>query len=99
MQPMRSPWQARAGADGEPAVPHGSRVKVRLQHPGGFSVDRIPAWVRWATVEAKMGARYDGVHWAPPPGERHAWCAWLRTGQSHTLAQPLDHDQVTCVPG
>ena len=20
-----------------------------------------------------MGARYDGVHWDPPPGERHQW--------------------------
>ena len=75
---VRTPGVLRkrcAGADGAPAVPHGSRVKVRLQHPGGFSVDRIPAWIRWATQEAQMGAHYNGVHWAPPADERYTWCA------------------------
>ena len=65
-----------ADPSGRPAIEHGSRVKVRLQHPGGWWVDRVPAWVRWATVEAgKMGAKYDGIHWDPPPGQRHEWCA------------------------
>ncbi len=66
------------GADpqGKPAIAHGSRVKVRLQHPGGWFVDRVPAWIRWATVEPnKMGAKYDGIFWDPPSSERHAWWA------------------------
>ena len=67
-------WRG-AGADGAPAIPHGSRVKVRLEHPGGFSVDRIPAWIRWATQEKGLGAHYNGVYWAPPADQRYAWCA------------------------
>ncbi len=76
--PLRLPREAGgggAGADGRPAVAHGSRVKVRLALPGGGSVDRIPAWIRWATVEPRMDAKYDGVLWDPPAGERHQWCA------------------------
>ena len=65
-----------ADPSGRPAIEHGSRVKVRLQHPGGWWVDRVPAWVRWATVETgKMGAKYDGIHWDPPQGQRHELCA------------------------
>jgi len=60
------------GPDGSPAIPHGSRVKIRLQHPGGWWVDRLPAWIRWATVEpGVMGAKYDGIYWDPP--ETHKW--------------------------
>ena len=50
-------------------------MKIRLQHPGGWFVDRVPAWIRWATVEPnKMGAKYDGIFWDPPAPARHAWC-------------------------
>ena len=53
-------------------------MKVRLQHPGGWWVDRVPAWVRWATVEpGKMGAKYDGIMWDPPAEQRHRWRASL----------------------
>ncbi|XP_039844904.1 1,4-alpha-glucan-branching enzyme, chloroplastic/amyloplastic isoform X3 [Panicum virgatum] len=56
---------------GKPAIPHNSRVKFRFRH-GGVWVDRIPAWIRYATVDAsKFGAPYDGVHWDPPASERY----------------------------
>lgn len=59
---------------GRPAIQHGSRVKIRLQHPGGYFVDRIPAWIPWATVAGgQMGAKYDGIYWNPPDGERYQW--------------------------
>lgn len=62
-----------AGVEG-PAVSHGSRVKVRLTLHDGAAVDRIPAWVRRATVPwGQMGAKFDGVHWDPPAHERHQW--------------------------
>ncbi len=69
-------WPAiSAGPDGSPAIPHGSRVKVRLQHPGGWMLDRIPAWAKWATVApGEMGAKFNGIYWDPPPRERHHWC-------------------------
>ena len=64
-----------ADPQGRPAIAHGSRVKIRLQHPGGYYVDRIPAWIKWATVAAgQMGAKYDGIYWDPPQQERHQWC-------------------------
>lgn len=66
-------WTARIpdAPDGTPAIPHGSRVKVRLQKPDGAWVDRIPAWISWATAEpGKMGASYDGIYWNPPASEK-----------------------------
>lgn len=55
---------------GKPAIPHNSKVKFRFLH-GGVWVDRIPAWIRYATVDAsKFGAPYDGVHWDPPASKR-----------------------------
>ncbi len=45
-------WSVRVpDVDGKPGIPHGSRVKIRLQHPGGWWLDRIPAWITWATVD------------------------------------------------
>lgn len=64
---------ACADANG-PAILHGSRLKVRLTLNDGHAVDRLPAWVRHAVVPAgELGAKFDGVHWAPPPHERHQW--------------------------
>eukprot|EP00884_Botryococcus_braunii_P004632 jgi/Botrbrau1/1416/Bobra.0063s0112.1 len=60
--------------DGQAAIPHGSRVKIRLWHPKGYTVDRIPAWIKWATAQkGVMGARYDGIYWDPPPDLRYKW--------------------------
>ncbi|GFH23506.1 Aamy domain-containing protein, partial [Haematococcus lacustris] len=30
---------------GQPAIPHRSRIKVKLQAPGGWWVDRLSAWI------------------------------------------------------
>jgi 1,4-alpha-glucan branching enzyme len=60
--------------NGAPAIAHGSRVKIRLQHPGGWWVDRLPAWIKWATVpEGVMGAKFDGIHWDPPAAEKYSF--------------------------
>ena len=49
--------------------------QVRLTLADGGAVDRIPAWAARATVPpGQMGAKFDGVHWAPPQHERHQWC-------------------------
>eukprot|EP00879_Flechtneria_rotunda_P011602 GHRR01012119.1.p1 GENE.GHRR01012119.1~~GHRR01012119.1.p1 ORF type:complete len:733 (+),score=193.09 GHRR01012119.1:150-2348(+) len=62
------------GPDGSPAIPHNSRVKIRLQSFHDWWVDRVPAWIKYATVpEGEMGAKYNGVYWDPPRGERHLW--------------------------
>lgn len=62
------------GPDGSPAIPHNSRVKIRLQSWQDWWVDRVPAWIQYATIpQGEMGAKYNGVYWDPPRGERHVW--------------------------
>ncbi|KAJ6736514.1 14-ALPHA-GLUCAN-BRANCHING ENZYME [Salix viminalis] len=57
---------------GDPAIPHNSRVKFRFMQGNGVWVDRIPAWIKYATVDpASFGAPYDGVYWDPPTSERY----------------------------
>ncbi|XP_031494666.1 1,4-alpha-glucan-branching enzyme 1, chloroplastic/amyloplastic-like [Nymphaea colorata] len=58
--------------NGDPAIPHNSRVKFRFKCPNGAWVDRIPAWIKYATVDpTRFAAPYDGVYWDPPPSERY----------------------------
>ncbi|GFZ10518.1 starch branching enzyme 2.1 [Actinidia rufa] len=57
---------------GNPGIPHNSRVKFRFKHGNGILVDRIPAWIKYATLDpTKFAAPYDGVYWDPPPSERY----------------------------
>lgn len=35
--------------DGSSAIPHRTKIKTRLETPDGQWVERIPAWVKWAT--------------------------------------------------
>jgi 1,4-alpha-glucan branching enzyme len=59
--------------EGQPAIAHSSRVKFRFKDFNGVWADRIPAWIRYATVDPnKFAAPYDGVYWDPPPSERSA---------------------------
>ncbi|KAI3947777.1 hypothetical protein MKX01_034442 [Papaver californicum] len=62
-------WTIRIpDSGGTPAIPHGSKVKFRFKHGNGVWVDRIPAWIKYATVDpAKFAAPYDGVFWDPKP--------------------------------
>eukprot|EP00257_Ricinus_communis_P016703 XP_015574958.2 LOW QUALITY PROTEIN: 1,4-alpha-glucan-branching enzyme, chloroplastic/amyloplastic [Ricinus communis] len=66
-------WSIRIpDSAGNPAIPHNSRVKFRFKHGNGAWVDRIPAWIRYATVDpSSFGAPYDGVYWDPPASERY----------------------------
>ena len=58
---------------GKAAIPHNSKVKFRFKHGDGVWVDRIPAWIKYATVDAaRFGAPYDGVYWDPPRSEMYA---------------------------
>ncbi|KAJ8538179.1 hypothetical protein K7X08_014719 [Anisodus acutangulus] len=66
-------WSIRIpDVDGNSAIPHNSRVKLHFKHGNGVWVDRIPAWIKYATVDAtRFAAPYDGVYWDPPPSERY----------------------------
>ncbi|KAJ3672342.1 hypothetical protein LUZ60_007063 [Juncus effusus] len=68
-------WSVRIpDVDGEPVIPHNSRVKFRFKHGQGVWIDRIPAWIRYATVDpTRFAAPYDGVYWDPPSSERYVF--------------------------
>lgn len=68
-------WSIRIpDVDCNPAIPHNSRVKFHFKHGNGVWVDRIPAWIKYATVDAtKFAAPYDGVYWDPPLSERFCY--------------------------
>ncbi|GLT46061.1 hypothetical protein SLA2020_198490 [Shorea laevis] len=66
-------WSIKiADSVGKPAIPHNSKVKFRFKHGDGVWVDRIPAWIKYATVDpTRFAAPYDGVYWDPPSSERY----------------------------
>lgn len=58
--------------DGTPGISHQSKVKIRLKHSEGWSVDVLPAWIRFAVANtSEKGVKYDALHWDPPREERH----------------------------
>ncbi|TQE04341.1 hypothetical protein C1H46_010126 [Malus baccata] len=54
-------------ADGSPAIPHGSRVKVRMDTPSGIK-DSIPAWIKFS-IQAPGEIPYNGIYYDPPEEE------------------------------
>ncbi|KAK3445557.1 hypothetical protein EUGRSUZ_A01533 [Eucalyptus grandis] len=51
-------------ADGSPAIPHGSRVKIRMDTPSGLK-DSIPAWIKFS-IQAPGEIPYNGIYYDPP---------------------------------
>lgn len=56
-------------ADGSPAIPHGTRVKIRMDTPSGVK-DSIPAWINFS-VQPPDEIPYNGVYYDPPQEERY----------------------------
>ncbi|KAK8672161.1 hypothetical protein V6N13_110534 [Hibiscus sabdariffa] len=54
-------------ADGLPPIPHGSRVKIRMETRSGIK-DSIPAWIKFS-VQAPGGISYSGIYYDPPEEE------------------------------
>ena len=57
-------------ADGSPAIPHGTRVKIHLEIEGQEPVDKIPAWIKFA-VQAPDEIPFNGIYYDPPPEEQY----------------------------
>ncbi|XVF07723.1 hypothetical protein REPUB_Repub06bG0164300 [Reevesia pubescens] len=58
-------------ADGSPAIPHGSRVKIRMETPSGIK-DSIPAWIKFS-VQAPDEIPYNGIYYDPPEEEKYVF--------------------------
>ncbi|KAK4800803.1 hypothetical protein SAY86_021290 [Trapa natans] len=58
-------------ADGSPKIPHGSRVKIRMDTPSGIK-DSIPAWIKFS-VQAPGEIPYNGIYYDPPDEEKYVF--------------------------
>ncbi|KZV48446.1 1,4-alpha-glucan-branching enzyme 1, chloroplastic/amyloplastic [Dorcoceras hygrometricum] len=58
-------------ADGSPAIPHGSKVKIRMETPSGIK-DSIPAWIKFS-VQAPGEIPYNGIYYDPPEEEKYVF--------------------------
>ncbi|KQJ99702.1 hypothetical protein BRADI_3g44760v3 [Brachypodium distachyon] len=58
-------------ADGSTPIPHGSRVKVRMDTPSGIK-DSIPAWIKYS-VQAPGDIPYNGIYYDPPEDEKYVF--------------------------
>ncbi|KAL1883048.1 hypothetical protein VTK73DRAFT_123 [Phialemonium thermophilum] len=59
--------------DGQPAIPHNSKVKISLELPNGEWVDRLPAWIKYATQDLSVSPAYDARFWNPPAAEKYVF--------------------------
>ncbi|MCJ1234281.1 alpha-1,4-glucan branching enzyme [Varicellaria rhodocarpa] len=57
--------------DGQPAIPHNSKVKISMILPSGERIERIPAWITRVIQDMAVSPIYDGVFWNPPKNERY----------------------------
>lgn len=57
--------------DGSPPIPHGSRVKVRMDTPSGIK-DSIPAWIKYS-VQVPGDIPYNGIYYDPPEEEKYVF--------------------------
>ncbi|CAL9183351.1 unnamed protein product [Musa hybrid cultivar] len=58
-------------ADGSPPIPHGSRLKIRMDTPSGIK-DSIPAWIKYS-VQAPGEIPYNGIYYDPPEEEKYVF--------------------------
>uniref|UniRef100_A0A453BXL0 Glycosyl hydrolase family 13 catalytic domain-containing protein n=4 Tax=Aegilops tauschii subsp. strangulata TaxID=200361 RepID=A0A453BXL0_AEGTS len=58
-------------ADGSSAIPHGSRVKIRMDTPSGVK-DSISAWIKFS-VQAPGEIPFNGIYYDPPEEEKYVF--------------------------
>ncbi|KZW04008.1 glycoside hydrolase [Exidia glandulosa HHB12029] len=52
--------------NGQPAIPHDSKIKISMTIPGGERIERIPAWIKRVTQDLSVSPVYDARFWNPP---------------------------------
>lgn len=65
-------WEVTLPAkDGQPAIPHNTKVKISMIIPSGERIERIPAWITRVTQDITVSPVYDGVYWNPPEDQQY----------------------------
>lgn len=59
--------------DGQPQIPHNTKVKISMILPSGERIERLPAWITRVTQNLSVSPIYDGVFWNPPKSERYVF--------------------------
>ncbi|KAH8698364.1 putative glycogen branching enzyme GbeA [Talaromyces proteolyticus] len=64
-------WEITLPAkNGQPIIPHDSKIKITMITGTGEVIDRIPAWIKRVTQDLSVSPVYDAVFWNPPHSER-----------------------------
>ncbi|EJT97629.1 glycoside hydrolase [Dacryopinax primogenitus] len=59
--------------NGQPAIPHDSKIKISMISSNGERVDRLPAWITRVTQELAVSPAYDARFWNPPTGQKYTF--------------------------
>ncbi|KAI9831241.1 MAG: 1,4-alpha-glucan-branching enzyme [Sarea resinae] len=59
--------------NGQPAIPHNSKLKISMVLPSGERIERLPAWITRVTQDLTVSPAYDAVFWNPPQNERYVF--------------------------
>lgn len=60
-------WEITVPAvDGQPAIPHNTKIKISLVVPHQGRIERLPAWIKRVTQDLSVSPIYDAVFWNPP---------------------------------
>jgi len=57
--------------NGQPAIPHNSKLKISMVIPGGERIDRLPAWIKYVTQDLSVSPAYDARFWNPPASDKY----------------------------
>ncbi|CAD6926917.1 unnamed protein product [Tilletia controversa] len=58
-------------ADGSCAIPHQSKLKISMVTPSGERIERLPAWIKYATQDLSVSPIYDARFWNPSAAETY----------------------------
>ncbi|EJD53798.1 glycoside hydrolase [Auricularia subglabra TFB-10046 SS5] len=59
--------------NGQPAIPHDSKIKISMTIPNGDRIERLPAWIKRVTQDLQVSPVYDARFWNPPQSQRYVF--------------------------
>jgi len=60
-------WEITVPAqNGQPAIPHNTKVKISMTKPDGERIERLPAYITRVVQDLSVSPIYEAVFWNPP---------------------------------